>query len=286
MESSCGWICNPTIVWLDEFAVVKILDRIKKPTGCPRFDPVFGSHNNPLFGSLSIMITSEHSIFVGWRVLFQNPECMNRTYWRTWCLYYSPGADVVFDVGILMSMYYCCRTSWVLMVEGAQWSMTYCLHWMMVLTRHVSSPSLPSLLSSLSPPFCNPNAPWLSQPKDMRCIYVIHQPLSYGCRVTPVDIHCIWFWVSQSEGTRCIYVIHQSLNYGCRVTPVDMYFIWFWFSQSERMRCIYVIHYPSYGCRVTPVDMHFIWFWFSQKKTWGTFMSYTSPWVMGAELYP
>jgi len=31
MEPSCGWICNPTIVWLDEFAVVKILDRIKNP---------------------------------------------------------------------------------------------------------------------------------------------------------------------------------------------------------------------------------------------------------------
>jgi len=29
MESSCDWICNPGIVWLDEFAVVKILDRIK-----------------------------------------------------------------------------------------------------------------------------------------------------------------------------------------------------------------------------------------------------------------
>ena len=22
MESSCGWICNPVIVWLDEFVVV------------------------------------------------------------------------------------------------------------------------------------------------------------------------------------------------------------------------------------------------------------------------
>jgi len=31
MEPSCDWICNPTIVWLDEFAVVKILDRIKNP---------------------------------------------------------------------------------------------------------------------------------------------------------------------------------------------------------------------------------------------------------------
>jgi len=31
MEPSCGWICNPAIVWLDEFAVVKILDRIKNP---------------------------------------------------------------------------------------------------------------------------------------------------------------------------------------------------------------------------------------------------------------
>jgi len=29
MEPSCGCICNPAIVWLDEFAVVKILDRIK-----------------------------------------------------------------------------------------------------------------------------------------------------------------------------------------------------------------------------------------------------------------
>jgi len=73
MEPSCGWICNPTIVWLDEFAVVKILDRMKKPTGCPRFDPAFGSNNNPLSGSLSIMIITEHSIFVGWRLLCQNP---------------------------------------------------------------------------------------------------------------------------------------------------------------------------------------------------------------------
>jgi hypothetical protein len=31
MEPSCGWICNPAIVWLDEFAVVKILDRIENP---------------------------------------------------------------------------------------------------------------------------------------------------------------------------------------------------------------------------------------------------------------
>ena len=31
MEPLCGWICNPAIVWLDEFAVVKILDRIKNP---------------------------------------------------------------------------------------------------------------------------------------------------------------------------------------------------------------------------------------------------------------
>jgi len=31
MELSCDWICNPSIVWLDEFAVVKILDRIKNP---------------------------------------------------------------------------------------------------------------------------------------------------------------------------------------------------------------------------------------------------------------
>ena len=31
MEPSCGWICNPAIVGLDEFAVVKILDRIKNP---------------------------------------------------------------------------------------------------------------------------------------------------------------------------------------------------------------------------------------------------------------
>jgi len=29
MEPSCAWIYNPAIVWLDEFAVVKILDRIK-----------------------------------------------------------------------------------------------------------------------------------------------------------------------------------------------------------------------------------------------------------------
>jgi len=50
---------------LDEFAVVKILDRRKKLTGCPRFDPVFTSNNDPLFGSLLIMIIAQHSIFVG-----------------------------------------------------------------------------------------------------------------------------------------------------------------------------------------------------------------------------
>jgi len=65
MEPSCGGICNLVIVWLDEFAVVKILDRIEKPTGCPRFDPVFDSNNNPLFGPFSIMIIAEHFIFVG-----------------------------------------------------------------------------------------------------------------------------------------------------------------------------------------------------------------------------
>jgi len=65
MEPSCGGICNLTIVRLDEFVVVKILDRIEKPTGCPRFDPVFTSNNNPLFGPVSIMIITEHSIFVG-----------------------------------------------------------------------------------------------------------------------------------------------------------------------------------------------------------------------------
>jgi len=31
MKSSCGWICDEAIVWLDEFAVVKILDRRKNP---------------------------------------------------------------------------------------------------------------------------------------------------------------------------------------------------------------------------------------------------------------
>ena len=65
MEPSCGWICNPAIVWLDEVAVGKILDRIEKPTRCPRFDPVFVSNNHPLFGPLSIMIIAEHSIVVG-----------------------------------------------------------------------------------------------------------------------------------------------------------------------------------------------------------------------------
>jgi len=64
METSCDWICNPTIVWLDEFAVVKNSGQNKKPTGCPRFDPVFGSNNNPLFGPL-IRIITQHSIFVG-----------------------------------------------------------------------------------------------------------------------------------------------------------------------------------------------------------------------------
>ena len=31
MEASCDWIFNPATVWLDEFAVVKLLDRIKTP---------------------------------------------------------------------------------------------------------------------------------------------------------------------------------------------------------------------------------------------------------------
>ena len=64
MEPSCGWICNPPIVWLGEVAVGKILDRIEKPTRCPRFDPVFGSNNHPLFGPLSVMIIAEYSIVV------------------------------------------------------------------------------------------------------------------------------------------------------------------------------------------------------------------------------
>ena len=65
MEPLCGWICNPTIVWLDEVAVGKILDRKEKPTRYPRFDPVFDSNNHPLFGPLPIMIIAEHSIVVG-----------------------------------------------------------------------------------------------------------------------------------------------------------------------------------------------------------------------------
>ena len=65
MEPSCGWICNPPIVWLGDVTVGKILDRIEKPTRCFRFDPVFGSNNHPLFGPLSIMIIAEHSIVVG-----------------------------------------------------------------------------------------------------------------------------------------------------------------------------------------------------------------------------
>ena len=63
MEPSCDWICNPVIVWLDEFA--KNSGQNRKPTGCPRFDPVFGSNNNPLFGPLSMMIIAEHSMFAG-----------------------------------------------------------------------------------------------------------------------------------------------------------------------------------------------------------------------------
>jgi len=65
MGPSCGWICNPAIVWLGEVAVGKILDKIKKPTRCPRLDTVFGSNNHPLFGPLSIMIITKHSIVVG-----------------------------------------------------------------------------------------------------------------------------------------------------------------------------------------------------------------------------
>ena len=52
-------------MWLGEVAVGKILDRIKKTTRCPRFDPVFDSNNHPLFGPLSIMIIIEHFIVVG-----------------------------------------------------------------------------------------------------------------------------------------------------------------------------------------------------------------------------
>jgi len=49
---------------LGEVAVGKILDRIEKPTRCPRFDPVFDSNNHPLFGPLSIMIIAQNSIVV------------------------------------------------------------------------------------------------------------------------------------------------------------------------------------------------------------------------------
>jgi len=31
MKPSCGWICDEVIMWLDEFTMVKILDRRKNP---------------------------------------------------------------------------------------------------------------------------------------------------------------------------------------------------------------------------------------------------------------
>jgi len=65
MEPSCGWICNPDIVWLGEVAMGTILDRIEKPTRYSRFNPVFASNNHPLFVPCSIMIMAEHSIVVG-----------------------------------------------------------------------------------------------------------------------------------------------------------------------------------------------------------------------------
>ena len=66
MEPSCGWICNPAIVWLGEVVVGKILDRIKKnPQDVQGFTLFFDSSNHPLFGPLSIMFIAEHSIVVG-----------------------------------------------------------------------------------------------------------------------------------------------------------------------------------------------------------------------------
>jgi len=42
----------------------KFFRQKEKPTGCPRFDPVFGSNNDPLLGPLSITNIAQHSVFV------------------------------------------------------------------------------------------------------------------------------------------------------------------------------------------------------------------------------
>ena len=42
----------------------------EKPTGCRRFDPLFGSSNNPLFGPLSITNIAQHSVLVEFNCMF------------------------------------------------------------------------------------------------------------------------------------------------------------------------------------------------------------------------
>jgi len=61
MNPSCGWIS--AVDSIQKFAVVKILVRRKKTTGCSRFDPLFGSNNNPLFGPLSITNNAQQCWF-------------------------------------------------------------------------------------------------------------------------------------------------------------------------------------------------------------------------------
>jgi len=58
-----GFVIQPSFGWMNLRG--KTSEQNYKPTGCPRFDLVFGSNYNPLFGSLSIMIIALHSIFVG-----------------------------------------------------------------------------------------------------------------------------------------------------------------------------------------------------------------------------
>ena len=45
----------------------------KKPTGCSRFDPLFWSKNNPLFGFLLVTNIVQYSVFVESMFMFQKP---------------------------------------------------------------------------------------------------------------------------------------------------------------------------------------------------------------------
>jgi len=141
MEPSCGWICNSAIVWWDELAVVKVLDRIKNPQFVQGLT-LYLAQITLYLGLCRHWSLHSTPFSLGEGCCFRTLQCMHRTYWWVWSIYYSPGVDVVFYVGVLVLMYYCCRASWVLMAKVAQWGMVYCLHWMMVLAREYQPPSI------------------------------------------------------------------------------------------------------------------------------------------------